>query len=980
MNFNYNISSALGWTLIHSIWQGVAILLIFSVLYYFIKPPTTKYWLGIGALGLQFLSSIITFSAIYEPVSTIENMAAKNINLSNFLAQTSNITFKPAQLSFLQKIEFFLQNNLDLFVTFWFIGTSLLLFRLMIGFVYVRELKTQQNTLVSADIQELMNNLLIKAQTSISVKLLESAIAKVPMTIGWIKPIVLLPVGMATGLTIRQLEAVLAHELAHIKRYDYLVNIFQNVVEILFFFHPATWWISGKVRDERENCCDDFAVEICGDRLVLANALTQVASYQQQPRLAMAFGAKRQTFMDRIKRIIGINDSKPHSYGNWAAVLGMILVVALGVVYAQKEVVKNGQISANTKNEVSKKIENKLDFYFFGIEDKNVGVYKNNKGEIEKILVEGNELEGKEFAEMKVKVLEFFKDKDAAFVLVKGIAPMEMNQLKNQFFYDNISNDSTSLDEVEAEMERLGKEMEVYGKKMEAYGKLMEDKYGRQMEKHGAEMEQISRKMRLPQKKIQELSIEMQETALAIQKLEMKYDDEKMPADAKQKMADLQKKERELEKSMQLQEAEMQKIEAEMRPFEQKMNNLQYPMDSLSQLMERYNKPMDSLGKLMDEKGKILEKLAKEEEIRFRKQLADFTDMLYKDGLIKNKKDFEIRLKGEKLLIDLEPQSPAVYEKVWNWIDKTWSNNHKSIREKDLRIRVKGENVNFSTHGNHNYNYNYDDNRLGSLTPPVAPKAPMPLKGALAAPAPVKSLRPNPRVPASPAAAPKPPKPPKVVRVEAVKSGFNITDALIKDNKGTCSIYIVSQRNGETFAKAIPAILTNDKWTAKGLKTGDLVVISKEKLKDGEVVNFVQSEKTPKVGQVWLTPEQRAGIVMGNEDAEFERNEAGKDTPIYANPLLLNGQPFDYSKFSIKSKGLLTVMKGKPTSPEAVKIPFRLYIRRNGMIVYEKKSSSKLTEIEISEVLALSQAGDQLIINPIEKVDFKAKRIINVLL
>jgi hypothetical protein len=119
---------------------------------------------------------------------------------------------------------------------------------------------------------------------------------------------------------------------------------------------------------------------------------------------------------------------------------------------------------------------------------------------------------------------------------------------------------------------------------------------------------------------------------------------------------------------------------------------------------------------------------------------------------------------------------------------------------------------------------------------------------------------------------------------------------------------------------------------------------------------------------------------MANEDPELERNEEGRNTSIYANPLLLNGQLLDYSSFSIKSKGVLTVMKGKPTSPEAVKIPFRLYLRRNGMIVYEKKSTSKLTQVEVSEVLALSKVGDQIIINPTEKVDFKAKRIINILL
>lgn len=912
---NYNTSSALGWTLIHSIWQGFAILLVFGILYYVFKPSVTRYRLGIGALTLQFVAAIATFFTIYQPVSTSATLPS-NQAFGNFLLNNPNLIFTPKKLSFIQQIEFFLQNNLDVFVMIWLVGTTLLLLRLVVGFTHVQSLKVQQVNPISADIQALMNNLLEKTQMPATIKLLESARANVPMTIGWIKPVVLLPVGIASGLTIKQLEAILAHELAHIKRYDYLVNIFQNFVEILFFFHPATWFISGKVRDERENCCDDFAVEICGDSLVLAKALTQVASYQQQPRLAMAFGAKRQTFMDRIKRIIGINDSKPMSYGNWAAVLGMILVVALGITYAQKEIKKDSPTTKDEKSAISK------------ISDiDNVATISNA---------------------------------------------------------DNVEMpaDTSKLDEVEDEMEVLSKEMEKYGKEMEVLSRQMEEKYSRQMEKESEAMQQVQRKFQVPQRKIQDLSIQMQEVSLAMQKIHNKYMDAgKMPADAEQKLKDLEKQERVLEKQMHEFEQQMNGIEAEMRPFEKRMQRLSSPMDSLGRLMERYSKPMDSLGKIMEEKGKVLEKLAKEEEARFKKDLASFAEMLYKDGLIKNKKDFEVRLKGEKLLIDLEPQPAAVYEKVWNWINKTWGSRYKDLQEKDFRINVNGDNVNFSTHGSRNY-YRY-----GSTypAPPARPSTPRGVQ-ASAPPAPRSSRSSASEVapPPSPPArerTPSTPKPPKPVRVGVVDKNFQITDALIRDNKGTCSVYVVSEKDGKTTAKAITATLVNYKWTAKGLKVGDKVILKSDvKVKNGEDINVVQQPNSPKVGRVWFTPEQRAEAVMANENPELERNDEGRETPIYANPILLNGQPLDYSTFSIKSKGTLTLMKGKPTSSEAVKIPFRVYLRRNGMIVYEKKSVSKLTQIEISEVLALSKAGDQIIINPTEKADYKAKRIINVML
>jgi len=381
-------------------------------------------------------------------------------------------------------------------------------------------------------------------------------------------------------------------------------------------------------------------------------------------------------------------------------------------------------------------------------------------------------------------------------------------------------------------MEALGKEMEKYSMEMEKYGFQMQGKYGGQMEKYGVEIEQISRKMQLPQKKIQELSIEMQEASLAMQKLEMKYDDEKMPAEVKQKIADLQKKERALEKQMRVYEQEMHKIEAEMRPIEQKMNSLQQPMDSLSKLMERYEKPMDSLGKIMEEKGKVLEKLAKEEEVRFKKQIRAFADMLFGEGLIKNKTDFEVRVKGEKLLIDLEPQSAAVYEKVWNWIYQTWGTigtGNKTTLQKDLTIGLKGDDFTFIRAWKKDGSF-YQ--RTGSLSTP-APPAPRNFRssGSEVAPPPPPPARV--RTPATP-------KSPKPVRVGIVDKNFQITDGLIRDNKGTCSVYVVSEKDGKSTAKAITATLTNDKWIVKDLKVGDKVILKSDvKVKNGDAVKLL---------------------------------------------------------------------------------------------------------------------------------------------
>ena len=105
--------------------------------------------------------------------------------------------------------------------------------------------------------------------------------------IGWLRPVILFPASALTGLSAEQLEALLAHELAHIRRYDYLVNLLQTTVETLFFYHPAVWWVSAQVRQEREHCCDDLAVAACGDVLTYARALTALEQLRgSEPQLA----------------------------------------------------------------------------------------------------------------------------------------------------------------------------------------------------------------------------------------------------------------------------------------------------------------------------------------------------------------------------------------------------------------------------------------------------------------------------------------------------------------------------------------------------------------------------------------------------------------------------------------------------------------------------------------------------------------------
>jgi Zn-dependent protease with chaperone function len=135
------------------------------------------------------------------------------------------------------------------------------------------------------------------------VRVLQSAIVQVPAVIGWLRPVVLLPASALTGLTPLQLDALLAHELAHVRRCDYLVNLVQSMIETLLFYHPAVWWVSRRVRQEREHCCDDLAVSVCGDAFAYARALVGMEGLRAPaPSFAMAAGGG--SLLDRIRRLV----------------------------------------------------------------------------------------------------------------------------------------------------------------------------------------------------------------------------------------------------------------------------------------------------------------------------------------------------------------------------------------------------------------------------------------------------------------------------------------------------------------------------------------------------------------------------------------------------------------------------------------------------------------------------------------------------
>ncbi|SDA79447.1 Signal transducer regulating beta-lactamase production, contains metallopeptidase domain [Algoriphagus alkaliphilus] len=304
-----NLLNALGWTLVHSVWQ---LILIAAALWILLKiahraKPSTKYGLAVGALALAFVVSMLTFAYQYEAQPSVATHIAASGDLQIFFGNSAILLSESKFESGIRLATDGIEQNIFLLVNFWFLGVLLFLFRLVNSFSEIRSLRKSSSSVVDFQIQRVAYRLANKMGVSRAVQLKISSVCISPLTFGTFKPIILLPAGLLFQLSPAQLEAIIAHELAHVKRNDYLANLLLSVMEVLFFFHPCYWWINNTVKELRENAADDLVLKSGIDPKNLATSLAEVINFAQQnpPELALAAGKKRNPTLQRIKRILG---------------------------------------------------------------------------------------------------------------------------------------------------------------------------------------------------------------------------------------------------------------------------------------------------------------------------------------------------------------------------------------------------------------------------------------------------------------------------------------------------------------------------------------------------------------------------------------------------------------------------------------------------------------------------------------------------
>ncbi len=310
----------LAWTLVHFLWQGALIALVAAALMRWgAGDARTRYGAGVMLLALMAAAPIATFVVVYDStahaawIAEIEVTAApgeRALDTARGGETTTAPAIPPVALSTL--------------VLLWLTGVLLLSLRLLGGWMLARRLTTAAVRPVTRQVQALADSVSGRLGLCRLVRVVESASVTVPLVVGWLKPVVLLPAAALTGLTPGQVEALLAHELAHVRRQDYLVNLLQSAVETLLFYHPAVWWLSRRVRREREHCCDDLVVTIC-DRVVYVDALTNLAAMTRHARLALA--ATDGPLLMRVRRLLA-RDAAERASAGWISVAVALVLVA----------------------------------------------------------------------------------------------------------------------------------------------------------------------------------------------------------------------------------------------------------------------------------------------------------------------------------------------------------------------------------------------------------------------------------------------------------------------------------------------------------------------------------------------------------------------------------------------------------------------------------------------------------------------------
>lgn len=336
------IVQAMGWTLVHSLWQAIIIAIMLRGLLVFISAAQARwrYALSLLAMITVLVSSVWTFQTHYRVERAAMDIKIATQSLPAMKTTGAAPAAPTVKVNYEQGEDFWNELNrrvhsliplLPTFVLLWLTGSMMVLIWLAYSWWNANRLVNLRTSPVPAEWLQRLEELREKMGVNRKVSLYFSEKVSDALTLKHFKPVILLPIGILNALSTAEVEAILLHELAHIRRWDYLVNCFQLVLEVLYFYHPAVWWIGRQVRESREHCCDDLALHLGGsDPLEYAQALTNLTAFSFTQKIPFAMNARgnKKDFTVRIKRLFGVQPTRTIGKSFLSALLaGLMLLV-----------------------------------------------------------------------------------------------------------------------------------------------------------------------------------------------------------------------------------------------------------------------------------------------------------------------------------------------------------------------------------------------------------------------------------------------------------------------------------------------------------------------------------------------------------------------------------------------------------------------------------------------------------------------------
>lgn len=303
MHFADQLLQALSRTFLHSFWQGLVLSIIAGLIMLFTaKTSSSLRYKLLTVSFFGFIAGIVfTFYHEWNAVAAGESLlqtgeGSTEVNSIIQQAWLSNISEKLSRL---------LRDNSTWIVLVWSAIVLIKSVKMTLDLLYISRLRSHRIYSPVDEWKSRLNILASQIGVKKAVSLVESGMIKVPMVLGHLKPIILMPVGVLNNMSEAEIEAVLLHELAHICRHDYLINFLQRIAECLLFFNPGLLWVSGLMRIERENCCDDMAIARTDNRLQFAEALISFKKYSMNPQsYIIGFAGRRNVLLQRMTRIV----------------------------------------------------------------------------------------------------------------------------------------------------------------------------------------------------------------------------------------------------------------------------------------------------------------------------------------------------------------------------------------------------------------------------------------------------------------------------------------------------------------------------------------------------------------------------------------------------------------------------------------------------------------------------------------------------